>query len=117
MAAVARAFAAAESRSSVVCDPRPASIRTGGPPLSVSLLLSLREGVTAERSGSAGVVFEGHGVRLSIRPDDPCLVEALLGLAPPGWDEDHLADQILSAGSAESLAAWYYAVQRLARRG
>src|SRR5262249_60524350 len=59
----------------------------------------------------------GHGARLSIRPDAPALVEALLGLAPPGWDEDHLADEILSAGGADSLAAWYFAVQRLARHG
>jgi SagB-type dehydrogenase family enzyme len=56
-------------------------------------------------------------VRLSIRPEDQSLVEALLGLAPPGWNEDHLADEILSANGADSLAGWYYAVQRLARRG
>jgi SagB-type dehydrogenase family enzyme len=85
--------------------------------LSASIWLSLREGVTAERSGSAGLAVEGHGVRLLIRPVDPTLAEALLGLAPPGWDEDHLADEILSAGGADGLAAWYYAVQRLARRG
>jgi SagB-type dehydrogenase family enzyme len=77
----------------------------------------MREGITVERSGSAGVVLQGHGVRLSIRPDDPALVEALLRLAPPGWDEDHLADGILSAGGADSLARWHYAIQRLSRRG
>src|SRR5262249_16794772 len=89
----------------------------GGPRLSVSLLLSLRDGVTAARSVPEGVVFEGHGVRLSIRAEDPCLVDALLELAPPGRDEDQVAEEILSAGGGHSLAAWYYAIERLAQRG
>jgi SagB-type dehydrogenase family enzyme len=89
----------------------------GGLQLSVSLLLSLREGATAERSGSDGVAVEGHGLRLLMRPVHPAVAEALLRLAPPGCDADLLADEILSAGGAESLAAWYYTVERLERRG
>ena len=56
-------------------------------------------------------------MRLLFRPDDPAMVGALLGLAPPGRDEDELADAILEAGGTHSLAAWYYAVQKLARHG
>lgn len=82
-----------------------------------SLWLSLREGVTVERSGYAGVAVTGRDVRLLLNPEAPTLADALLRLAPPGWDEDGVADAILEAAGPDTLAAWYYAVNRLARRG
>ena len=40
----------------------------------------------------------------------PAVADALLRLAPPGEDEDRLADLVLAAGP-KALAGWYYALQ------
>lgn len=82
--------------------------------------IALREGVAAARAGSGnhpGVLVEGHGVRVSIRPAGAAIVDAILGLAPPGGDEERIAEAVLEAGGPEALASWYYAVERLERRG
>ncbi len=81
--------------------------------------IALREGVAAARSGGEvyGVLVEGHGVRVSIRPAGAAIVDAILGLAPRGGDEERLAEAVLEAGGPEALASWYYAVERLERRG
>ena len=38
-------------------------------------------------------------------------------LTPPGEDEDLLAESVLSAGGADSLAQWFYCVKKLGQRG
>ena len=57
----------------------------------------------------------GEGKGISICPE-PAVADALLRLAPPGEDEDNLADLVLVAGP-KALAGWYYALQILANRG
>lgn len=85
--------------------------------MSISPWLRLRDGVSAVRTGDSGVVVEGHGVRLSFRADDPAVAESLLGLVPPGGDENRLADSLIEAAGPDSLARWYHAVERLSGRG
>ncbi len=79
--------------------------------------IALRNGVVAVRAEGGGAVVEGHGVRVSVGAAGSAIVEAVLGLAPPGGDEDQIAEAILEAGGPDAMAAWYYAVERLARRG
>jgi SagB-type dehydrogenase family enzyme len=85
--------------------------------LSASLLLSWRDGVSAGPAEDGGVRIEGAGAGESVilRPV-PVVADALFQLAPPGEDEDRLADLVLAAGP-KALAGWYYALQVLATRG
>jgi SagB-type dehydrogenase family enzyme len=83
--------------------------------LSASLLLSWRDGVSAGPAEEGGVRVEGAGTRMILRPV-PAVADALFQLAPPGEDEDRLADLVLVAGP-KVLAGWYYALQVLAGRG
>ena len=57
----------------------------------------------------------GEGTRMILRPV-PAVANALLQLAPPGEDEDGLADLVLAAGP-QALAGWYYALQFVTGRG
>ncbi len=81
--------------------------------------ITLKDGVAAARNGGNGdgVFVEGHGVRVSIRPAGTAIVDAILGLAPPGGDEERFAGTVLDSGGPEALASWYYAIERLERRG
>jgi SagB-type dehydrogenase family enzyme len=79
-------------------------------------LLSWREGVSAESAEEGQLRVERLGSRLLWRLD-PSIVTALQRLAPPGEEEDRLAEFVLGAGGAGALAEWYYALQRLAQRG
>ena len=81
------------------------------------MLLSWRDGVSARLTEDGGVCVEsvGEAIRIVIRPA-PAVANALLQLAPPGEDEDSLADQVLAAGP-EALAGWYYALQKVAGSG
>jgi oxazoline/thiazoline dehydrogenase len=85
--------------------------------LSASLLLSWRDGVSVTRTEDGRMRVEGtaEGQGISIRPE-PAVANALLRLAPPGEDEDSLADLVLTAGP-KALAGWYYALQIVANRG
>ena len=83
--------------------------------MSASLLLSWRDGVSAGPAEEGGVRVEGAGTRMTFRPD-PVVADALFQLAPPGEDEDRLADIVLAAGP-KALAGWYYALQVVAGRG
>ncbi len=57
----------------------------------------------------------GEGTRVILRPV-PAVANALLRLAPPGEDEDGLAD-IVHAADPQALAAWYYTLQFVNGRG
>ena len=85
--------------------------------MDASLLLSWRDGVSAGPAEDGGVCIEGvgEGSRLILRPV-PAVADALLQLAPPGEDEDDLADRVLAAGP-EALAGWYHVLQIVAGRG
>lgn len=85
--------------------------------LPVSASISLRDGLSATRDGDAEVVVEGQGLRLTFRPGHPAIAGALMGLAPPGCDEEKVADALLEAGGPSILATWYHAIDRLKRRG
>ncbi|MHB1558433.1 MAG: SagB family peptide dehydrogenase [Isosphaeraceae bacterium] len=81
--------------------------------------IALRDGVTASRSddGGDGVIVEGHGLRVSMRLAGAVIVDAILGLASPGGDEERTEADLLEAGGPTALASWYYAIERLERRG
>lgn len=81
-----------------------------------SLLLSWRDGVALEAEGGGWRVRGPHGV-VVLRQLAPALTAAFQQLAPPGADEERLANQVLEAAGADALAQWYYLLQRLSRRG
>lgn len=86
--------------------------------MSTTTWIALRaEVAAASGAGNTRVVVEGHGVRVSIRPAGAAIINAILGLAPPGGDEERIAESVLDAGGPEALASWYYAVEHLERRG
>jgi SagB-type dehydrogenase family enzyme len=85
--------------------------------LTASLLLSWREGVSAEADGDESLRVQGRGCRVVLRRLAPAAATALCRLAPPGEPEDRLADFVQGAAGAAALARWYYSVQGLARRG
>ena len=87
--------------------------------MDASLLLSWRDGVSAGPAEEGGVRVDGggqgEGAGIILRPP-PAVANALLRLAPPGEDEERLADLVLAAGP-KALAGWFYALQALADRG
>ena len=85
--------------------------------LAASLLLSWREGVSAEPEGEDGLRVQGPGCRMTLRRLSPGAAAALRGLASPGTEEDRLARLVLDGEGPSALAAWYYCLQGLARRG
>jgi SagB-type dehydrogenase family enzyme len=82
----------------------------------VSVLLSWREGVTAETAGDGQFAVCGPGGRLSLRRVAPAALEALRRLAPPGEEEDRLAELAAADGDG-ALPRWYYYLEALTRRG
>ena len=85
--------------------------------MAASLLLSWREGVSTESGEEGEMRVQGPGTRVVLRQLAPAVAAALRRLAPPGDDEDRLADFVLGDGGAGALAGWYYCLQGLARRG
>ncbi len=80
-----------------------------------SLLLSWRDGVSIVPAEDGRVCVEGAGSRVLMQPG-PGVADALGRLAPPGADEDLLADLVLAAGP-KALAGWFYTLQNLGGRG
>jgi oxazoline/thiazoline dehydrogenase len=85
--------------------------------MSASLLLSWRDGVSAgpAEEGGVRVDCDDASARMILRPE-PAVAAALHRLAPPGENEDRLADRIVATGP-KALAGWYYALQVLGGRG
>jgi oxazoline/thiazoline dehydrogenase len=84
--------------------------------LSAALVLSWREGVTAAAAGDGAFVVQGPRGRVSLRRAAPALLDALRRCAPPGEDEDRLAELVQRDGGS-SLTRWYYYLERLSQRG
>lgn len=71
-----------------------------------SLRLSWQEGVS--RSARDGrIVFEKAGAQLALSDAAPEINDALERLAPPGEDEERLADAVLRRGTAQTFARWH----------
>ena len=84
--------------------------------MTVSLKLSWQDRVSLSASDGQAVVA-GPGARIALRPVAPEIMAAMERLAPPGEEEDALADSVLANGSIESLARWFYSVNQLRERG
>lgn len=82
-----------------------------------SLVLAWRDGVSVAPDGAGQLVVQGPAARASVRPASPALRAALDRLAPPGEDEDRLAELVSVGAGPPALARWYYYVERLIRRG
>lgn len=82
-----------------------------------SLWLSWRDGIAVEADAAGGLVVQGPVARLTVRSPTPAVAAALGRLAPPGDDENRLADAVLDAGGPEALAGWLFLLRRLADRG
>ena len=85
--------------------------------MAASLWLSWRDGIAAEADAAGAVIVRGPSVRLVMQSSAPAVAAALGRLAPPGADEDRLADAMLDGGGPVALAAWYDLLRRLAGRG
>lgn len=81
-----------------------------------SLLVSWREGVSIEDSENGEFRLRGRDSRIILRQLDPAIHTALHQLAPPGGDEDQLAELVLDAGGPAALAGWYHRLNDLAQR-
>ena len=81
------------------------------------LLLSWCEGVSSEVDADGALHVQGPRGGVILRRLAPALLTALDALAPPGAEENRLSERILETGDAGLLAAWYYTLQGLARRG
>jgi len=84
--------------------------------VAASLWLSWQNQVSLSASDDEAVVA-APGTRIVLRPLRPEISAAMKRLAPPGEDEERLAESILSAGTVDSLARWYYHIDHLRRRG
>jgi SagB-type dehydrogenase family enzyme len=84
--------------------------------LSVALVLSWGEGVTAATSGEGALAVQGPGGRVTLRRLAPVHLQALRRFYPPGADEDRLAELVRGGGDS-TLARWYYYLECLSRRG
>jgi SagB-type dehydrogenase family enzyme len=62
-------------------------------------------------------VIAGPGAKIALHSIAPEIVAAMQRLAPPGEDEELLAESILAEGSVDSLARWYFHVDQLRQRG
>jgi SagB-type dehydrogenase family enzyme len=85
--------------------------------MTASLLLSWRDGVSAEYDGAGSFCIQGPTARVIARQLPPALLTALRELSPPGREEHQLADVILQSDGMDALAVWYYWLQKFARRG
>ncbi len=68
-------------------------------------------------SSEGQTIVAGPGARITLRPLRPEIFAALEQLAPPGKDEERLAESILAADTSDSLAHWYYHLNQLRQRG
>ena len=84
--------------------------------MTVALMLSWREGVTAASSPEGALVVQGPSGRVSLRPVAPVLLDALRRLDPPGEDEQRLTELVGGVGN-DCLPRWYYYLECLIRRG
>lgn len=84
--------------------------------MTATLRLCWREGVAVEAADGT-VRVQGPETRLALHPQTPAVAAALGRLAPPGDDEDRLAESVLTSSGAGALAEWYYLVQQSARCG
>ncbi len=73
--------------------------------------------MSAEPGAKGELRVHGPGVAFDLKPLAPPVLGALTLLDAPGEDEDKLGDCVLREGGPEALAGWYFALQRLARRG
>jgi SagB-type dehydrogenase family enzyme len=73
------------------------------------------DGVSASVTKDEALIVEGPTSRVTLRPDALTTRDALLRFAPPGEDEELLAD--LAADGNGGLSLWYYYLGCLARRG
>jgi len=81
----------------------------------VGFLLTWCDGVSpAEDNGT--LVVNGPKGRVTLRDLEPEVLAALHRLAPPGADEDTLADAVGALGHG-ALPRWLYYLDRLTRRG
>jgi oxazoline/thiazoline dehydrogenase len=81
-----------------------------------SLRLSWQEGVS--RSARDGrIVFEKAGAQFALTEAAPEINDALERLAPPGEDEERLADAVLRRGTPQTFARWHYFLEQLSQRG
>lgn len=78
--------------------------------------LSWRDKVALTPGDNEAVVTSPHG-QIRLRPVEREIAAAMRRLAPPGENEDVLADSILADGNIGSLARWYYHVDRLHEHG
>jgi SagB-type dehydrogenase family enzyme len=85
--------------------------------LTAALLLSWREGVSAEVGANGAFHVKGPRGRMIFRQLTPVVRGTLDHITSPGIEEDSLAQSVLEAGGASALAEWYFALQRLAGRG
>jgi SagB-type dehydrogenase family enzyme len=84
--------------------------------VSVGLVLSWRDGVSAAAADDGSFAVQGPGGRVALRPIDPVLLEALRRFDPPGEREDRLVELVRTDGTG-ALARWYYLLEQLQRRG
>jgi SagB-type dehydrogenase family enzyme len=78
------------------------------------MMLSWRDGTSAELDRAGTLRVSGPETRVALRGLSPALVRLLLRLEPPGTEEDALASAAAVAGL---LAEWYYRLQGVAGRG
>ncbi|HEY3967708.1 MAG TPA: SagB family peptide dehydrogenase [Planctomycetaceae bacterium] len=81
-----------------------------------ALWISWQDDVSLLASEGRAVVA-GRGMRVELRRLTPDVLAALERLAPPGEDEERLAESILAGGNVDSLARWHYHVNHLRQRG
>jgi oxazoline/thiazoline dehydrogenase len=84
--------------------------------LTVSLLVSWREGVTASADGEGTLVVHGPNARISLRKLPAIAFEVLRRLDSPGFDLDRLP-AFIDNGDSTGLAECHYHLERLTRRG
>lgn len=84
--------------------------------MSVSLRLSWQDEVVLTSTDDEAII-RGPRARIVCRPLNPELFAALKRLAPPGEDEEQLAEFVLNSGTVESLARWYFHLDQLQQRG
>jgi SagB-type dehydrogenase family enzyme len=85
-------------------------------PLSTSWRLSWREQVSLSDDNGRLCIAGPHS-RLALREIRPEMLAALERLSPAGEHEERLADAVLAAGGAESLARWFYCIKQLSQHG
>jgi SagB-type dehydrogenase family enzyme len=73
--------------------------------------------VSVETRADGELILRGPAAGLVLKRLSAAQAEALHRLAPPGADEDHLAELVLEDGGPVALAGWYHRLNDLDRRG